>query len=83
MIKQWRTGIEGIEDSHWERIGLPCGDTAWYSSLRINMNKEAIHRVEYHRDNRILEVGYRRMGYPIKQTLLDEVARIEKEWGLN
>ena len=83
MIKQWRTGIEGIEDSLWERKGLPCGDMAWYSSLRIHMNKEGINKVEYNNEDRTLVVGYCRTGYRIKQALLDEVARIEKEWGLN
>ena len=83
MVKQWRTGIEGIEDSLWERMGLPCGDTAWYSSLRIHMNKEGINKVEYNNEDRTLVVGYCRTGYRIKQALLDEVARIEKEWGLN
>jgi hypothetical protein len=77
MIKQWRDGIENIKDF---KMGLPCGDMLWYSSLRLHMNEKVIKQIEAPRTYIVPSEG--RMGSPVKQRLADEVSRIEKEWGL-
>lgn len=81
LIKQWSNGIENIEDSEWwDGMGVSFGDKLWYSSLRQYMNREAIEKLEKPRTLIVPSEG--RRGFPKKQILLDEVARIEKEWGL-
>jgi len=81
LIKQWRDGIESIKDSEWyDAMGISFGDKTWYSSLRQYMKKEAIEGLEKPRTLVVPSEG--RKGFPKKQILLDEVARIEKEWGL-
>jgi hypothetical protein len=82
LIKQSRTGIESISDSEWYQHGLddtPFRNTTWYSSLRPYMKKEAIEKLE---TPRVLLAPKNDGEIQKKIILLDEVARIEKEWGL-
>lgn len=84
LIRLWRNGIDSIKDAEWYAHSADTilfRDKAWYSSLRQYMNKEAIEKLE--KQPRIL-IGPSDSGgkFPKKVILLDEVARIEKEWGL-
>jgi hypothetical protein len=83
LIKQWRDGIESISDSEWYQHSMGSTlfrDEVWYSSLRQYMNTESIEKLE---KPRTLIVPSDSGGQiPKKVILLDEVARIEKEWGL-
>lgn len=72
LITEWRNGIENTEE-------VDFGDKAWYSSLRQYMKKEVIEMLE--RPRTFIVPGGRGKS-PRKEILLDEVARIEKEWGL-
>ena len=73
LIKQWRDGIERMKDDSG------FGDEVWYSSLRPYMKKEVRQMLE---NERALITSGGRGPFPRKEYLLDEVARIEKEWGL-
>jgi len=80
MIKKWRDAINSIDDSYFNNMGLPFGDMLWYSSLRLHMKTDIIDKLEKPRTFIVPSDG--RQGFPKKQYLLDEIARIEKEWGL-
>jgi hypothetical protein len=78
LIKQWRDGIESVDVSKWhDAVGY--GDEPWYSSLRQYMKKETIEKLE--RPRTFIVPGGRGR-FPRKQILLDEIAKIEKKWGL-
>lgn len=70
-IRRWREAVDGD----------PRGflNTSQYASLRPHLKKEVLSRVEDHRTH-IAAGG--RGGDAKKQMLLDEIARIEREWGL-
>ncbi len=74
MIKQWRTSIETFDFDSGS-----FGDTAVYSSLRPHMRGEIIHEFE----SPLIFIAAGSRGKSVnKHLLLDEVARIEKEWRL-
>jgi len=84
LIKQWRDAINSIPDAEWYAHSADTilfRDKAWYSSLRQYMKKEAIKKLE--KEPRTLIAPSDSGGkIPKKVILLDEVARIEKEWGV-
>jgi hypothetical protein len=76
LIKKWREEIEKFQFDNGETY---FGDTEAYSSLSPHMRKDVIEAFE---KQRTFYVGGGRGESVRKQMLLDEVARLEKEWGL-
>jgi len=78
LIESWRTALEANEaDTH----DLPSGylSSAAYSSLRPHLHPDVRTKVEA---LRTLYVGGGRGEAVLREMLLDEVARLEKKWGL-
>jgi hypothetical protein len=75
LIKQWRNDFEVFDyDSH------RLGDSATYSSLRPHLRTAVRDAIEKPRTAYVPNEG--RGGSVKKQMLLDEIARLEKKWGL-
>lgn len=75
LIKQWRNDFEVFDyDSH------RLGDSATYSSLRPHLRTAVRDAIEKPRTAYVPNEG--RDGSVKKQMLLDEIARLEKKWGL-
>jgi hypothetical protein len=75
LIKQWRNDFEEFEyDSH------RLGDSGTYSALRPHLRAEVRDAIEKPRTAYVPNEG--RHGSVKQQMLLDEVARLEKKWGL-
>lgn len=78
LIKNWRAALStqqyDIGDARSDFLG-----SAEYSSLRAHLNAEPLQKVEAIRT--VYATGARG-GFYRNQVLLDEVARIEKTWGL-
>jgi hypothetical protein len=70
LIKEWRQEID-FDVSSFENKAL-------YSSLRPHLSKETIDAVE----GNTITIRMGRKGDVIKALLLDDIARIEKEWDL-
>jgi len=74
-VQQWR---EHIQFSDFDRNRY--GDTASYATLRPHLRAEIRKKLEQPRTTYVPNEG---RGENVKrQMLLDEIARIEKEWGL-
>jgi hypothetical protein len=75
LIKQWRNDFEVFDyDSH------RLGDSAIYSSVRPHLRTAVRDAIEKPRTAYVPNEG--RGGSVKKQMLLDEIARLEKKWGL-
>jgi hypothetical protein len=77
-IKGWRAAIEAEEYDVTDARSHFL-NSAHYSSLRAHMVPEAIQTIEA---LRTVYVAGARGGHVRNQVLLDEVSRLEKEWGL-
>jgi hypothetical protein len=75
LIKRWREAIESSPEIDRGKFG----NTEAYSSLRFHMQKRVIQDFEAQRTTYV--PGGRGQSVR-KQMLLDEVARLEKKWGL-
>ena len=76
LIQNWRKSIDEFDfDSD------NFGNTSTYAAMRPHMRKEAIAKFEAQRTVYVAPDGGRGDNLP-KQWALDEVARIEQEWGL-
>lgn len=66
-------------DGYKEFVSKPC-----YASIRPFLEKEIIEKVEKGDDHIVVVMGSGRTGGAnnFRPILLDEIARIEKEWGL-
>lgn len=79
LITSWKAKLAAAEFNSPEgRSGY--GSSHEYSSLRLHMAKEIIDKLEA---PRTMYVGGGRGDDVRKQMLLDEVARMEKKWGLS
>jgi hypothetical protein len=75
LIKTWRSDFQKFDyDDH------RLGDSAAYTSLRPHLRPEVRDAIEKPRTAYVPNEG--RHGSVKQQMLLDEVARLEKEWGL-
>ena len=74
LIQSWRAEIEAFDHE-----ANNFGDTAAYSAIRSHLRSEVREAVE---KPRTFYVGGGRGDMVKKHKLLDEVARIEKEWEL-
>jgi hypothetical protein len=75
LIKQWRKDFEEFEyDKH------KLGDSASYSALRPHLRASVRDTIEKPRTAYVPNEG--RHGSVKQQMILDEVARLEKKWGL-
>ncbi|PIU56054.1 MAG: hypothetical protein COS87_03310 [Chloroflexi bacterium CG07_land_8_20_14_0_80_45_17] len=70
LIKEWREEID-FDLSSFENKAL-------YSSLRPHLSKETINAIEGNE----ITIRMGRKGDVIKGLLLDDIAKIEKEWDL-
>lgn len=77
LIQTWRDAIERHDDFTSEENSF--GDTDAYASLRPHMSEEVIKKFEA---PRTVYVSGGRGESVKKQMLLDEIARIESNWGL-
>jgi|SRR5215211_853963 len=75
LIKQWRSDFQQFDyDAH------RLGDSAAYSALRPHLRPEVREAIEKPRTAYVSNEG--RAGSVKKHLLLDEIARLEKKWGL-
>jgi hypothetical protein len=74
LIASWRAKL-----AQSEQIPAQFGDTHEYASLRACMRTEVVEEFEAPRT--VYRPGGRGMDVR-KQMLVDEIARIEKDWGL-
>lgn len=78
LVKTWRVAIDAEEFDLMDAQSNFAG-TAVYSSLRANLMPEIIQKIEA---PRTFYAGGSRGDHIRKQMLLDEVARLEKKWGI-
>lgn len=78
LIKSWRSAISSQVCDVGDEQNTFLG-SAEYSSLRVHLGSESLKKVEA---MRTLYVNGARGGFYRNQVLLDEVARLEKKWGL-
>lgn len=79
LIASWKAKLAAAEFNSQEgRSGF--GSSHEYSSLRLHMAKDVIKKFEA---PRTIYVGGGRGDDVRKQMLLDEVARLEKQWGMS
>lgn len=78
LVIDWRAAIDAERGDPFAP-GSSFGSSAAYSSLRPHMQTDAIKKIEA---SRTVYVGGGRGDSMRKQMLLDEVARIEKQWKL-
>jgi hypothetical protein len=74
-IEGWR---EAIEDFDFENKWF--GDTVWYSEIRLYLKQDIVKRIEAPRTLIVPAEG--RGEHAVKYILLDEIARLEREWDL-
>jgi hypothetical protein len=75
LIKTWRENIEAFDFE-----SSKYGDTGWYGAMRQHMDTKKRRDLE---SGRVFYVPAEGRGDDWrKHVLLDEVARIEKKWGL-
>jgi len=77
-VKAWRAAIEKEEYQSADELSTFLSSAA-YSGLRIHLSAEALKTVEA---VQTIYVGGARGDFVQKNVLLDEVARLEKEWAL-
>ncbi|KGE78191.1 hypothetical protein [Halomonas salina] len=76
LVRTWRVEIESFSWDHGD-----FGDSTTYAAMRPHMREEVIKKFEAQRTMHVPPDGGR--GQKLhKQWASDEVARIEKEWGL-
>ena len=78
LVKSWRTAISSQEYDVGDGRSTFLG-SAEYSSLRAHLDPEPLKKVEAKWT--VYATGARG-GFYRNQVLLDEVARLEKKWGL-
>lgn len=71
-IKEWRSEVQRWE---WSELA----GSAAYSEMRQHIRPEVVRDVE---NDRLMIVPGGRGGDPRTHILLDEIARIERQWGL-
>jgi len=74
-IAEWRSQIEAF---NWNEDSF--GDSATYASMRPHMNPEVVSRIEGPRTYIVPNEG--RGCNAMKQCLVDELSRLEVDWGL-
>lgn len=86
VIRRWRRYAESykrdLAREDWEKSESldEIPSTSWYRSMRPHLSEETKRRLESgFRIEPAVSVGYRRTDI---DRILDEIARIEKEWGL-
>jgi hypothetical protein len=79
LIAKWKKNLEAAE-FHSPEGRKAFGSSSEYSSLRAHMTKDVIGRFEA---PRTIYAGGGRGDDVRKQMLLDEVSRLEKQWGLS
>jgi hypothetical protein len=80
-IRRWRDAIDNVEGWH---LDSSFQDTAVYSEMKPHLSKQVREKIEVPRNTLTLKPrpGIAINGESNKQLLLDEIVRIEREWGL-
>ena len=77
-IADWRKAVSEVDFQNSEFVKA-FTTSSEYSALRLYMQTSSIEKVE---KDRVIYVGGGRGDDVRKHVLLDEISRLEKEWGL-